>query len=77
MAGFDPSFQKPFAFSHLKGAVAELGVPPIAEPRAFIVVFQAFSRTARDARDCHMIIVTRAGHTLLLAPGADSPKVLE
>jgi hypothetical protein len=77
VANFDPSFQKPFTFSHLKWGVAELGVPPLAEPRAFTVVFQAFSRAARDEQDCHMIVGTRTGHALLLVPGAHSPKVLE
>jgi len=77
VANFDPSFQKPFTLSHLKWGVAELGVPPMAEPRAFAVVFQAFSRTARDAQDCHMIVGTRTGHALLFVPGADSPKALD
>jgi len=73
---FDPSFQKPFVFAHLKWAVAELGVPGAPEPEAFAEVFQAVSKTARDESDCHMIVGARDGRALLFVPGKRSPKTI-
>jgi hypothetical protein len=73
---FDPTFQKPFVFAHLKWAVAELGVPGVPEPGAFVEIFRAVSRTARDETDCQMIVGTRDGHVLLFVPGTRSPKFI-
>lgn len=66
---FDPSFQKPFVFEHLKWGVSELRVPPLSEPRAFAVMFRHVSAGARDASECHMLMETRAGKVLLFQPG--------
>jgi hypothetical protein len=74
---FDPAFQKPFVFAHLKWAVAELGVPGVPEPAAFAEVFHVVSKAARDEQDCHMVVETRAGRVVLFVPGGGSPKLVE
>jgi len=71
---FDPAFQKPYSFAHLKWAVAELGVPGVPEPGAFAAVFRMFSQSANTEQDCHMIMASRDGRVWLFGPGQNSPK---
>jgi len=71
---FNPAFQKPFVFAHLKWAAAELGAPGVPEPAAFTRIFRVISRLADDEKDCHMIVGMPDGRALQFVPGEHSPK---
>lgn len=73
---FNPAFQLPFMFEHPIWAEAEMGVPPLPEPRGYIVMFQHISAYSMNNDDCFMLVETRRGKLLLYRPGAPNPVIL-
>jgi hypothetical protein len=73
---FNAAFQLPFMFEHSLWAEAELGVPPLPEPRGYVVMFHHISAYATNNDDCFILVETRRGKLLLYRPGAPNPAIL-
>jgi hypothetical protein len=76
---FDPAspYQKPYMFEHVLWGTAELGAPPLPEPRGYAVMFRYIAAYATKEDDCSMLVKTRAGRILLYHPGVSQPIVLQ
>jgi len=57
----EPQHQGPFLFNSAAWAYEEMHVPPAAEPRAFVSVFNTLRRYAPEPQDLRMIVGERGG----------------
>jgi hypothetical protein len=73
---FNPAFQAPFMFEHRMWAEAEMGVPPLPEPRGYVVMFRHLAAYDTNEDDCWMLVETRRGTILRYRPGSADPVVL-
>ena len=73
---FNPHFQLPFTFEHERWAAAQLRVPPIPEPREFVVMFRRLAIYATNDADCRMVVETRGGEILIYQPRKMEPLVV-
>jgi hypothetical protein len=76
---FNPvsSYQKPYMFEHLIWGTAELGTPPLPEPRGFAVMFRYLAAYATNEADCDMLVETRTGRIFMYHPGTLQPLVIQ
>lgn len=73
---FNPALQLPYMFEYPIWAEADMGAPPLPEPRAYLVVFQRIAAYGDRGDDCWMLLQTRRGKVLLYRAGASSPAII-
>ena len=75
---FDPKlqYQLPYVFKDNLWATAELGVPPLPEPRGYVVMFRYIAAYATNKNDCWILVGTRTGRILMYYPGISSPIIV-
>lgn len=74
---YNPAFQLPYMFEFSMWAEAEMGVPPLPEPRGYLVMFRYIATYATNNDDCSMLLETRNGKILCYRLGAAKPIVLK
>ncbi|HXC36807.1 MAG TPA: hypothetical protein VNV43_13090 [Candidatus Acidoferrales bacterium] len=74
---FNPALQLPYMFEYPIWAQAEIGVPPLPEPRAFLVVFRHIAALGAKEDDCWMLLETRTGRVSLYRAGISHPTVIK
>jgi hypothetical protein len=70
-------YQKPYMFEHVLWGTAELGTPPLPEPRGYTVMFRYIAAYATNSNDCSMLIQTRSGKILMYQAGVIQPVLLQ
>jgi hypothetical protein len=74
---YDPNLQLPYMFEFPMWAQAEMGVPPLPEPRGYLIMFQHIGTYATNKDDCLMLLETRSGKVLRYRLGMADPEVLK
>lgn len=74
---YNPALQLPYMFEFPMWAQADMGVPPLPEPRGYLILFQHITTYVTNDDDCLMLLKTRRGKVLLYHPGATNPVVLK
>jgi hypothetical protein len=74
---FNHALQLPYMFEYPIWAQAEIGVPPLPEPRAFLVVFRHIAALGAKEDDCWMLLETRTGRVSLYRAGISHPTVIK
>jgi hypothetical protein len=72
----NPTMQLPYMLDQTTWAESEMGVPPLPEPRADLVVFQYLAAYVTNDDDCWMLLKTRTGKVLLYRGSHADPVVL-
>jgi hypothetical protein len=76
-SNFNPAVQLPYMLEQSLWAEAEMGVPPLPEPRGHLVMFQYIAAYATNDDDCRMLLQTRTGKVLLYRFNDPNPTVLK
>lgn len=61
---YDPHVQGPFYFKFAPWAYEEMHIPPIAEPRNFLSVFNALRPYATEPEDLRLVVAERTGRVI-------------
>ncbi len=67
---YNPALQLPYMFEYSMWADADMGSPPLPEPRGYKVLFKYIASYAANDGDCLMLLKTRTGRIFLYRPGA-------
>jgi uncharacterized membrane protein YphA (DoxX/SURF4 family) len=74
---YNPALQLPYMFEYSMWAEANIGVPQVPEPRAYLVLFRHIAAYAPNDDGCSMVLETRTGTILLYRAGVPKPDVLK
>jgi uncharacterized membrane protein YphA (DoxX/SURF4 family) len=74
---YNPAMQLPYMFEYSMWAEADIGVPPVPEPRAYLVLFRHIAACVPNDDGCCMLLETRTGTILLYRARAPNPSVLK
>jgi len=66
---YNPRFQLPYMFEFSMWAEGEMGVPPLPEPRGYLVMYRHICAYANKNDECWMLLETRTGRVLLYRSG--------
>ena len=59
---YNPAYQLPYLFEFSIWAEAEVGTPPLPEPRGYLVMFGHLCSYATNNDECRMLVQTRQGN---------------
>jgi uncharacterized membrane protein YphA (DoxX/SURF4 family) len=74
---FNPALQLPYMLEYRIWAEAEMGAPPLPEPRGYLILFHHVEAYATNDDDCRLLVKTRSGRILLYHLNDQNPTVLK
>ena len=67
---YNPALQLPYMFEYTMWAEADMGSPPMPEPRGYRVLFRRIASYGTSDSDCLMLLKTRTGRIFLCHPNS-------